>query len=286
MKYLKLLRVKHYLKNILIFVPLFFSGQIGYSNLFTSLVGFIAFSLISSCVYIINDIHDVENDRKHVIKSKRPIASGEISIKMALVIMGILFVVVTLLQLFTMKNIIATLLLATYLIINVLYTRYLKAVPIIDVAIIVLGFVIRVFFGASLVDVQVSNWLYLCIISLSFFLGYGKRRNEMNKTTTNETREVLKDYTKDFLDKNMYMCLGMGIVFYSLWCINISDTPYIATNNLIWSIPLVMVMLMKYSLNIERDSHGDPIEVILSDKTLIFLGLLYVIIMCSFLYII
>lgn len=279
---IKLMRVKHYIKNVLIFLPLIFS--LNFNNFQMDIrvfLGFIAFSLTCSIVYIINDIQDVEKDKQHPVKCKRPIASGKISKKEALILALILFIITTIICVQSKFDYNSILILGTYLVINILYSKVLKNIPLIDVVVLVACYVLRVLFGATLIGVSVSHWLYLTIISFAFYLALGKRRNEMTKSMENgtETRKVLKYYTKDFLDKNMYMCLALTIVFYSLWCVDEVTITKFDINYLIWTIPLLIIICMKYSLNIEGNSYGDPVDVILSDKILIILILIYCIFM-------
>ena len=279
---IKLMRVKHYIKNVLIFLPLIFS--LNFNNFQMDIrvfLGFIAFSLTCSIVYIINDIQDVEKDKQHPVKCKRPIASGKISKKEALILALILFIITTIICVQSKFDYNSILILCTYLVINILYSKVLKNIPLIDVVVLVACYVLRVLFGATLIGVSVSHWLYLTIISFAFYLALGKRRNEMTKSMENgtETRKVLKYYTKDFLDKNMYMCLALTIVFYSLWCVDEITITKFDINYLIWTIPLLIIICMKYSLNIEGNSYGDPVDVILSDKVLVILILIYCIFM-------
>lgn len=280
--YLKLMRVKHYIKNLLIFLPLIFSLNFYNMELtIKTLVGFFAFCIICSVVYIINDIQDVEKDRNHPEKCKRPIASGKVSKKEAYILAISLLVIAILIGFVAKINYASFGILAVYLALNIIYTKILKNVPIVDVVILVACFVLRVVYGATLINVTVSNWLYLTIISFSFYLSLGKRRNELKKSKISGTnvREVLKFYNKDFLDKNMYLCLTLTIAFYSLWCVDPVNIEKFGTNWLVFTVPLVMIICMKYSLNIEGDSYGDPVEVLLSDKTLIILVLIYVLAM-------
>jgi len=153
----------------------------------------------------------------------------------------------------------------------------LKNVPIMDIAILVSGFLIRVIYGGVICNIEVSNWLYLTVMAISFYMGLGKRRNEIIKQGT-ESRKVLKFYNYEFLDKNMYMSLAITIVFYSLWCMDIGAVSN-SLINIIWTVPLVLIICMKYSLDIEGDSLGDPVDVILSDKLLLGLALIYGLIM-------
>lgn len=197
---LKLMRIKHYLKNGLIFLPLIFNSQLfEIKPLLMTFYGFISFCLISSAVYVINDIKDVEKDRMHKIKKNRPIASGAISIKEAILLFIVLTISSLCINIFIIKEFSSILLISLYLILNIMYSLGLKNIPIIDVVILVSGFVIRVIYGASITSIEISKWLYLTVMSGSFFMGFGKRRNEIIKQG-NDSRAVLKYYTKDYLD--------------------------------------------------------------------------------------
>ena len=283
MDYIKLLRVKHYIKNFLIFIPLMFSGMLFEgNNLFKTFLGFICFSLIASSIYIINDIKDREKDKKHKIKCNRPIASGKISVSSAAILVILLLISTILITVLSHIRINSIIFLVLYFVINLGYSFGLKDVPLLDVTIIVLGFLFRVMYGASILDIEVSNWLYLTVLAASFYLALGKRRNEINKNGRS-ARKVLKYYNSAFLDKNMYMCLSMAIIFYSLWAIDIEIARQ-SNNLLIWTIPIVILVCMKYSMDIEGNSDGDPVEVILKDKVIIVLGLILVFSLFGILY--
>lgn len=270
MEYLKLMRIKHYIKNFLIFLPLFFSKEIinNVEKLLYVFIGFLSFCFVSSIVYIINDIFDAPKDRLHETKKYRPIASGKVSVKNAIVLIIVLIFLSSISLIFVgnFLNYFGIIYVLIYLTINFLYSFGLKNVPIVDVAILVSGFLIRLMFGGFLATVEISNWLYLTVMSMAFYLGLGKRRNELIKNGS-ETRGVLKYYTKNFLDKNMYMFLAITIVFYALWC-NANVNSYI-----IWTVPIVILILLKYNMNIEKDTYGDPIEIIYSDKVILLLSL-------------
>ena len=215
--YLKLMRVKHYLKNFLVFAPLLFSGMFFNTNLLlTAFLAFVAFSLTASVVYIINDIRDIEKDKLHPIKKNRPLASGVVSKKEGIFLAVILLIISIAINLCINLSFISFGILIAYLIMNIAYSFGLKNVPIIDVFILSIGFLLRIFYGAIVADIGVSSWLYLTVLSFSFYLGLGKRRNELDKSK--DSRKVLTYYNRNFLDKNMYMCLGLTIMFYSLWC--------------------------------------------------------------------
>lgn len=277
-EYLKLLRIKHYIKNILIFVPMFFGGAIfDKDKLFYGGLGFIAFCMISSAIYVLNDLRDIEKDRQHPTKRNRPLASGRVKPQQGIIAMiGCLFVACVIS--IVLGNICAALLLGGYLVLNVAYSMGLKNKPIIDIVILASGFVIRIFYGGVITNIEISKWLYLVITVGSLYMGLGKRRNELKKQK--ETRIVLKYYNVEFLDKNMYVCVALTNVFYALWTLEMPN-PKIS-----WTIPIFIILLMCYSLDVEGDSDGDPVEVILHDKFLIGLISLYTVCIFTLLYLI
>ncbi|MBR6137614.1 MAG: UbiA prenyltransferase family protein [Bacilli bacterium] len=286
--YLKLIRVKHWLKNGLVFLPIFFSLNIlNKEMLLTSVLAFFIFSFTSSIVYVTNDIADIDKDKLHPIKKNRPLASGKVSIKEAKLIRGILLIVLGILLGIISKSIesIWVLLIPIiYLVMNIAYSKKLKDIPIIDVVVIVTGFILRVIYGGLVINVEVSKYLYLMIIFGSFYLAFGKRRNEIMKNG-DKSRTSLTLYNKEFLDKNMYVAFSLAIVSYILWCIDPTTIEHIGNSYIFWTIPLLMVILQLYSLNIEGNSYGDPIDVILSDKKLIICIILYMISMITIIYV-
>ena len=272
-KYLQLFRVWHYIKNLLVFLPMFFGGVIfDKHRIINACLGFIAFSMLSSAVYVINDCNDIEKDRQHPVKKNRPLAKGEISRKVAILSAAALFAG-TLLCSVLIGDKVAFLCLLIYLILNVAYSLGLKSMPIIDVVILASGFVIRVFYGGIITGVPISKWLYLVVVTGSLYMGLGKRRNELRVQT--DTREVLKYYNENFLDKNMYVCVALMDVFYALWSIEMPNP------RIIWTVPFFIILIMYYSLNIEGESGGDPVEVIIHDKSLI--GIIIAYVLCLFL---
>jgi len=280
-EYLKLFRVKHYIKNLLVFFPLLFSRKLfSLPDLIVTFTGFWAFSFTASIIYIINDINDVENDRRHPTKCNRPIASGKISLHKAKVAIFLLGAIVIFLNAGASETLAAGGILIAYLCCNIAYSRGLKNFALLDVFLLTLGYILRIYYGAILTHTEVSSWLYMTVLSMSFFLGFGKRRNELKKQG-NESRKVLKLYNWAFLDKIMYMCLGITIVFYSLWCERMATgSNYV----LLFTIPLVFLICMRYSMDIEGESDGDPIEVLTRDYVLIALAFLYAVLIVFALY--
>lgn len=282
--YLKLMRIHHYIKNILVFAALACSGQLfNTDKLIMGISAFISFCMISSVVYIINDILDRDKDKNHPTKKMRPIASEAISVKNAICLAILLLVIAIIFNSFYF-NVFSSLLLVLYLILNISYSFGLKNIPIIDISILVSGFLIRIMYGALITDITISAWLYLTVLAFSFYFALGKRRNELKYIKNGKTRKVLKSYSIDFLDKNMGMCLTLGNVFYALWSLEDKTKLLYDNNYLFCTVPIVLLISMKYSFNIESESDGDPIEVLLHDKILLILCILYLLIMFLILY--
>ncbi|MDO5138384.1 MAG: decaprenyl-phosphate phosphoribosyltransferase [Oscillospiraceae bacterium] len=282
-KYFKLLRVHHYMKNMLVIAALACSGQIFESaKLFSCLIGLIAFCALSSAVYIFNDIRDIDKDRLHETKKDRPLASGAVDVKTAKIIGAALVCAAFVLNALVFK-VLSTVWLVIYLVLNILYSMGLKDIPLVDISILVAGFVIRVLYGATIAEVSVSKWLYLTVVAFSFMLALGKRRNEILRGGT-ETRSVLKHYSESFLDKSMYMCLGLTNTFYALWSMDSQTASHYHNDFLVFTVPIIMLITLKYMMDIESDSDGDPVEVLLHDKLLLVLCTTYLFAMFCILY--
>lgn len=279
-KYLRLMRMHHYLKNLLVLAPLVFSGRMLEPALLRqTAVGFVAFCLLSSAAYIINDLRDVERDRAHPVKRNRPIASGAVSERSAKLLAAVLLLAAASLQVFAGLAGMGLACMLLYLAVNLGYSFGLKNFPIVDIFCLAAGFLLRLLYGSIITGIEVSGWLYLTVISVSFYFALGKRRNELIRLGTDgNTRRVLSSYTRAFLDKNMYMFLGLLNVFYALWCM---ENP---NRTLLFTVPVVMLICMKYSLDVEGDSDGDPVEVLVHDKVLIALCGLYALGMLAILY--
>lgn len=283
-KYLRLLRVHHYIKNFLVCLAPFFGQVIFQPHIIKiTLLSMTSFSLLSSSIYIVNDICDVEKDRKHPIKCKRPIASGEISLTTSKIICGFLMLTSLLVQfLIDFHNITSWLVLGVYLVSNLLYSNYgVKNIPLVDVYFLAFGFTLRVFYGAANTHVPISVWLLLVIICGSLYLGFGKRRNELT-TSGNTTRIVLKYYNRQFLSQSMNSCMTLAIVFYSLWCMEKDSIGF--ASGYTYSVPFIIILFLRYSLIIEKGSDGDPVNVIIKDKILLLLGIIYALLLVLLVY--
>lgn len=226
-KYLKLLRVEQWVKNLFVFVPLFFSGNITNLDLLTkSIFAFIIFSFAASVVYILNDYNDIEADSKHPEKRRRPLASGAISkstaiaILIGLVIADIAFVGFA--QLYFQQPLwkFATII-AFYVVMNLAYTFRLKHVPIIDIFIIAIGFVLRVLAGGYITGISISQWAILLTFVLALVLAIGKRRGELiNAQVSGKTRKALDGYNVQFADIALSISITLAIVCYLMFTLS------------------------------------------------------------------
>lgn len=277
-KFLALLRVSHYVKNLIIFLPAMLTFQLkDFNVLFNHLKSFAIFSLTASIIYIINDIKDLDSDRRHTLKRLRPLASGQISIRQAEIVIAVLACVIAFLWSssgFAGKFVIWPL---VYFILNVMYSFGLKNVPLLDVAILSACYVIRLWYGAAVSSSYVSNWMSLTMMSASLFMGFGKRRNEFIQHGK-ETRRSLNGYSEKFLDKSLQISLTSAIVFYALMCADNNTAIMQAGINLLWTVPVVTVICLRYLMLVEGDNcDGDPTSIILHDKILSVLCSVYIV---------
>lgn len=271
--FIKLIRIKHWIKNILVFIPLISSHSLTLKNIILTTLAFFAFSFISSSIYIINDIKDKEKDKLHKRKKNRPIASGRIAVSKAVIYSVLLFLVSFTLNMMINPSILntSTFILLLYFIINLSYSLGLKNVAILDVVLLASGFILRVYYGASVINVEVSNWLFLTILNASLYIGLGKRKKEI--LIKENVREVLKRYNENFLNNFMNITLTLIMVFYSLW---VTEQP---NKFLFLSIPLLLIVFMEYSLYIEISDEGDPVTVLFNNPPLLLTSIIYALFM-------
>ncbi len=268
--YFQLIRVRHWLKNIIIFIPAFYGGAIlDIPILYRTILGFLTFSFCSSAIYVINDLCDIEKDRNHPVKCKRPLASGAVSKTDGAVLLIICCATAMILDLLLCGMSIGAVIPVLYFGLNVLYSTKLKNYPVTDIVILVSGFVLRMLYGSYITDIKISKWLYLTLMALSLFMAFGKRRNEKLNCGSN-SRSVLTHYSDTFLNSSMYMYLAIFLVFYALWSVDTGALP-----GMIYTTPLVIVMVMRYTYAMEKDKQGNPVDMILGDKVLLILGAAY-----------
>jgi 4-hydroxybenzoate polyprenyltransferase len=254
-------------KNIFIFAALVFDKQLLVVDSFLRTVaGFALFCLISSSVYIFNDLADVEADRQHPEKKNRPIASGRLPLSVAWVA-GILLATVTLVVGYLLAPSFGYVI-SLYFLLNLAYSKWLKHVAILDVLIISAGFVLRVGAGVTLIHVErFSPWLYVVMTLLSLFLGFGKRRAELALLAqgAGSHRKVLDGYTLPLLDQYIMIVSGTTIVAYSLYTFSAPNVP--ANHSMMLTIPFVVYTIFRYLYLIEvKHAGGAPEEILLSDR--------------------
>jgi 4-hydroxybenzoate polyprenyltransferase len=264
---LKTMRPRQWPKNIFIFAALVFDKQLLNVEAFLrTLAGFVLFCLISSSVYIFNDLADVEADRQHPEKKNRPIAAGKLPVGVAWVA-GVVLVIVSLSLAFLLAPSFAAVLFI-YFLLNVAYSKWLKHVPIIDVFVIAAGFVLRVHAGVTLIQVErFSPWLYVVMTLLSLFLGFGKRRAELALLAqgAGSHRKVLDGYTLPLLDQYIMIVSGTTIVAYSLYTFSAPNVP--KNDSMMLTIPFVVYTIFRYLYLIEvKHAGGAPEEILLSDR--------------------
>ena len=273
---IKTMRLRQWTKNGFIFFGLIFDKQLFLPGPFLrTLEGFFLFCLISSAVYLFNDIADVEADRNHPEKKFRPIASGKLPVGVANAVALLLTAIA--LPLGYLLSPIFALILTAYLIINLLYSRWLKHVPILDVMIISSGFVLRVAAGVALITVErFSPWLYMITILFSLYIGLGKRRAELNLLAQGASshRKVFDGYTLPLLDQYITIVSGMTVVAYSLYTFSAPNLP--ENHAMMLTIPFVVYGIFRY-LQLIQTGHaaGSPDEVALKDRPLQFTVVLW-----------
>jgi 4-hydroxybenzoate polyprenyltransferase len=274
---IKLARPKQWIKNFFVFAPLLFSRHVfDMPYLLSSLAAFFIFSLASSVVYIINDILDVESDRAHPKKKYRPIASGEISVKQALIFLSLL-VIIIIAGLIFLKPIFAAVI-VLYLITNLLYSIKVKSIVLLDVFFISFGFMLRVLGGAAAISVPISSWMILTTIFISLFLAISKRRGELsqviNQDNIEKQRKVLKEYSVEFADQLNTIAAAGTIISYALYTVSEKTVATFGTDKLIYTTPFVIYGIFRYMYLMHQKNLGESPTSIVTKDIPIILGVL------------
>ena len=269
---LSLLRIPQWVKNFFLFAPLIFSKHLFEAGYFwTVAVAFTVFCLISSAVYIINDIADREVDRRHPIKRTRPLAAGTLTSSAAVVLALLLLSLSVALAKDLPENfqLVATL----YVVMNVAYSFWLKHIILLDVFIVASGFMVRVLAGAYAIDVAISHWLVLCTLFISLFLSTSKRRGELvmsQQVEGYEGRAVLKHYDLASIDQIMTVAAAGMAITYALYTIADRTVTMFGTENLIFTIVFVLFGIFRYLILIKaRPMEDNPIRLLLGDPMLL-----------------
>lgn len=268
----KSIRPQQWLKNLFIFAPLIFSENIFHRSMFLqSLLAFAVFCLLSGALYILNDLKDIEEDRLHPIKSKRPLAAGRLMKSQAIAAFVVLSFVSLLLAAMVNREFLWVCL--VYFVLQIAYSFALKHVVILDVFIVASGFFLRVIAGAVAIQVQISPWLLICTTLLALFLALSKRRHEillLEEEAINH-RPILKEYSPYLLDQMISVATASTVIAYCLYTISGETIEKFGTNKLILTIPFVLYGIFRYLYLIHQKAEGGtPETLILKDRPLLF----------------
>ncbi|MCK4625207.1 MAG: decaprenyl-phosphate phosphoribosyltransferase [Phycisphaerae bacterium] len=283
------MRIPHWTKNIFVLAALPFGGKWAEPSAWAMAIGALAtFCLLSSAIYLINDIADRKSDRAHPVKKDRPVASGRLSPVSAAVAAAMLLtcgaglVAYLSCKLYRTEMPLAGMGLAVwagaYVLINLAYNLGLKGRPILDVIIVAMGFVLRAMAGAAAIAVVISPWMVVCTFMLCLFIALAKRRSEIIALgdSAGDTRRVHGFYTLVNLDHMLSVSAGLAILTYSLYCLAPRTVEHVGSAHLIWTIPLVVYgMFRYYCLTLTADG-DDPVWVLLRDKVLWMVGAVWI----------
>ncbi len=283
--YLKLIRPEQYVKNVFVFAPLFFGGAFwNFDLLLLVFLAIVSFSLAASSIYIINDFFDIEADKAHPSKSKRPLASGQIKIKNAMVLQVLLMCSALLLAWSINTNLLV--IISCYIALNFLYSKWLKHIAIVDLNIIAIGFVLRILAGAAVAAIEPSVWILLITYLLALFLGIAKRRTDVILSQNGkEVRKSIEGYNLSFIDTTLGILASVLIVCYIFYCIAPENLQHYNSKWLYLSIIFVVNGIFRYlKLAIVDQSTHSPTEIVLKDKFIQTTILLWTALMSYLLY--
>ncbi len=275
---LKLLRINQWVKNIFIFLPVFFAmSQTGWDK---AVIAFIAFSFVASSIYIFNDLFDVEEDRLHPEKKNRPIAANKITRKEAILLIAVCFLVGMSLFLF-LGNIICIVMTLFYAVMNVCYTIKLKHVAIVDIVIIALGFLIRVAIGGVIANVHLSHWIVLMTFLLALFLAVAKRRDDVIvfMETGQTSRKNISGYNIEFINATIFLMASTLVVSYIMY--TVSDEVIQRYGDFVYltSFFVIIGIIRYFQITFVKGISGNPTAVLLKD---VFLQLTIILWIVSF----
>jgi decaprenyl-phosphate phosphoribosyltransferase len=257
---LQLLRPRQWIKNGFVLAPLVFSGAFTNRDaLFDAFAALLLFCVGASAAYIVNDLHDIEHDRRHPRKSKtRPLAAGTVTPKAACVLLGVLYAVLVAAW-FAMPRVVEVI--AAYLVLNVAYSFVLKHQPVIDIFCVAIGFVLRVYAGAMALNVAVSSWMFITTLCLALYLAAVKRRQELRQGT--ESRKVLESYSLALVERYAEISATGALVFYSMFVV--ASRP-----QLVVTVPLVLFGLFRYWYVVDlREAGESPTDALFADWQLL-----------------
>ena len=279
-------RPRQWLKNLFVFAPLIFGLKLTcLTALMQAVTAAILFTLTAAGVYLVNDVLDIEKDRKHPLKRSRPIAAGSLNLHSALLVSAVFFFVAILTS--YLLEPLLTLILAAYILSNWLYSKFLKQMIIIDAMCFAWFFLLRIIAGAVVVGVKPSHWILICSALLTLFLAFGKRYHELRllKKAANKHRAVLMRYSRPFLEQMMAVTTASLVVFYTLYTIDAHTIRITGDRRMLFTVPFVYYGIFRYLYNIYYfEKGGDPTEVVLWDRKLQITIALWLIVVVGALY--
>jgi len=263
---ISLIRVKHWVKNVLVFLPAFFGGVIKDKDALAILViTFVFFSMAASLVYIFNDLLDIEKDRLHPEKKNRALASGAISKNAAIGIIAVILVVLGSVSLLLPWQVVVTT--AIYLVLNIMYTLGLKQTPILELFIVASGFVFRIFIGGFAVDVEPSKWIIMLTFFAALYIILSKRRGELLNSEAINSRAVLKHYTIDYLNLAMIVLVTISIMSYIMYTVEPAVIERFGTDKIyLTSFIVIFILLRHLQQGIIFNKTESPVEYFYRDK--------------------
>ena len=268
MMFFKLIRISHWSKNFFLFAPLFFSGQFNHiEKISTLVIGFFSFCFISSSVYIFNDIFDLNEDKHHLKKKSRPLASGSIGVGRAAIISFLFFSAGLILALSLQKWFLC--IVGMYVLLNIAYTLKLKEIALLDVCIIALGFVLRILAGGILAEVIVSHWLVIMTFLLALFLAFAKRRDDVIilNNTGEKMRKSIHGYNLDFINSAISILSAVLIVGYLLYTTTAEVTERFANKPVYVSALFVILGVLRYlQITLVNSNSGSPTRILFTDR--------------------
>jgi len=271
-----ILKLKHWIKNLVVFIPLIFSLSFTDEKLFLySLGAFFSFCFISAAVYVFNDICDIEKDRLHPSKKNRPLASGEISVKVAWLLFGVLVVVSFLMAVLLNKFVLIAEFL--YLLLNIFYSKNLKKIPIIDVVCIALGFILRILAGCGAIMVVPSPLVILLTFFTSMFFTFSKRKMEyVLLSDKNVCRKSINEYNENLLNQYVAINAVLSIAFYFTYMLDRTTMDRAGTDFLyLTAIPFTIIIFRLLCIFSTNKNNDDPAECLYKDKILLWLVVIY-----------
>lgn len=267
---IKLLRPQHYVKNIFIFAPLFFAFSFSKINFLSTSLAFVLFSLLASSIYILNDLADIEEDKQHPEKKYRPLASGVVNpifAKFLIIILALISLTTSFfynLELFTV--------LIIYFSLNIAYSLKLKHISLVDIFIIAIGFVLRLFAGSTVIKLPLSPWIIIMTFLLALFLAISKRRDDVILSIEGKnTRKNIDGYNFEFVNSVMVFMSGVIVVAYIFYTISEEVTSRLGTKFLFLTTAFVILGILRYmQISFVEQNTGSPVKIVFKDRFLQF----------------